>query len=104
MKLYIIGGALIAALLSGFWTGYQVASGKAAKQQIKVVAEVIENSNQDKKEITKHITKTNQVKAGAVREIIKIKEIIVNTECPLSDVASMRNETITRFPPDLFIQ
>lgn len=104
-KIYIAIGAVVALLGSSFWGGYQIASGKCAKKQVKVIAKAIEDNNQDKVEIAKHVTEVKETKARAVREIIKIKEVIVTTNiCPLGDVAVMRNQAYTTFPANLFFQ
>ena len=105
IKIAIIAAILLVSNALSVWATYQIISGKHAKQLNKAVAEAIENSNQDKVEIQKHVEETKIAKAGAVREItkIQIKKVFVPGDCPLDAVSQLRNETYSRIPPKLYL-
>ncbi len=103
-KFYLFFGILAVSVACSFFAGYQIASGKAAKNQVKVTKEAIKDSNEDKKAIIDHIKKTKSAKSGAVREIIKIQKIYVPGECPLNIVGELHNQAIAQHPTDLYIQ
>jgi len=106
VKFYLFFGILAVSVACSFFAGYQIASGKAAKKQVKVTKEAIKDSNEDKQEIIKHVSKVNQATNEAVREIIKIKvreiikiKTITTTEpCPIADVVRLQQQTYTSFP------
>jgi uncharacterized protein (UPF0333 family) len=97
-KFYLFFGILAVSVACSFFAGYQIASGKAAKKQVKVTKEAIKDSNEDKQEIIKHVSKVNQATNEAVREIIKIKTITTTEPCPIADVVRLQQQTYTSFP------
>jgi len=97
-KFYLFFGLLAVSVACSFFAGYQIASGKAAKKQVKVTKEAIKDSNEDKQEIIKHVSKVNQATNEAVREIIKIKTITTTEPCPIADVVRLQQQTYTSFP------
>ncbi len=97
-KFYLFFGILAVSVACSFFAGYQIASGKAAKKQVKVTKEAIKDSNEDKQEIIKHVSKVNQATNEAVREIIKIKTITTTEPCPIADVIRLQQQTYTSFP------
>jgi len=98
VKFYLFFGILAVSVACSFFAGYQIASGKAAKNQVKVTKEAIKDSNEDKQEIIKHVSKVNQATNEAVREIIKIKKITTTEPCPIADVVRLQQQTYTSFP------
>jgi len=98
VKFYLFFGILAVSVACSFFAGYQMASGKAAKKQVKVTKEAIKDSNKDKQEIIKHVSKVNQATNEAVREIIKIKTITTTEPCPIADVVRLQQQTYTSFP------
>jgi len=90
VKFYLFFGILAVSVACSFFAGYQMASG--------VTKEAIKDSNEDKQEIIKHVSKVNQATNEAVREIIKIKTITTTEPCPIADVVRLQQQTYTSFP------
>lgn len=103
MKIYIAIALIVGISSSSFYVGFQVATGREAKKDVKLLSKAIEDSNEDQIEIIEHIAEVNKTTNEATREIIKIKTIVVTERCIVNDVIRLRNEAYTAYPAELFV-
>jgi len=95
VKLYVAIGLILAIITSSFWAGYQVASGKAAKQDKKVITERIENHNADIISLEAHTAKIVELEKRYKKQFSRIPRISNNTNCPVDAYKLMWNEAAT---------
>ena len=85
MRVYVAIGLVIAIATSCFWAGYEVASGKAYKQQNRVITNEIKNRNADTKALQKHTIEVQTRKVKAQDANKRIERNTAPTDCPVDE-------------------
>lgn len=101
-RVYVVIGLLVLALVGGYGAGYKAGMGKEKAKEVKVITTAVKDDNEDKAEISSHITEVNKTKSEVSREILLSAPIITYNNCPIGEFTNLRNETYSKFPEMLF--
>lgn len=92
IKVYAGIGIILGVAASGFWAGYQIASGKAAKQENKIIIEQVENHNEDIISLEAHTAKVNALENEYKERLARIPSVPIDTHCPIDDFKRVWDE------------
>lgn len=100
-RILIIIGLVIAIATGSFFAGYQVANGRCVAKQLTTLSNAVEDANEDAEVINETRTGIQNEKVKVVEKIVQLPPIIIESECPLSDVIELQQsiyEAITQVP------
>ena len=104
IKVYIALGVCAMLLFGGFYAGYNFKSGMVAKEKVKITENLIEDDNQDKKEIAEHVKTVYKTVTKVERKIIQLPPITITERCPIGDVIRLQQQTYSNYPSMLFFK
>lgn len=93
IKVYLAIGLLLAVTTASFWAGYQIASGKAIKQENHVIKEQVEDHNEDIRVIEKDSNDVAEKQAEHKKRLDSIPLVQPDTPCP--DHSILWHEAVT---------
>ena len=88
--------ALIGAIFSGgFYLGYNQATGKVAKETVKVANAKIENHNEDTISLQEHTNDIAKIQKSYEEELRKLNLVQRSDTCNISDYERLHNEAVS---------
>ena len=92
IKIYVVIGLIVSIAASCFWAGYQVASGKVAKQEKKIIIDQVENHNEDIISLEAHTAKITELEKRYQEKLSRIPSVPVDIDCPVDDFKRVWDE------------
>ena len=103
MKSKILLAAFLASFFGGMYLGYHLHSSFTLGKEVAIVNEKIEDDNEDKEAITKHVTEVEKVVYITRDKIIRLPAITNDDSgCGLNDSVRLQQSIYDEFPEVLF--
>lgn len=84
---------------AGLWLGYQYATGKEAKKDIKIITNELENHNEDLISLQEHTRLIEETKRQAQKRNEGIPRVDTDIVCPISEHERMWNQAVRNANP-----
>ena len=94
IKVYLSIILLVGVISSSFWAGYQVASGREAKRENKVIKAEVINHNEDIISLEKHTNEIAEIQKRYQKELAKLSLVQPDSVCAVDDFSGLWNEAI----------
>lgn len=91
MKLYVILALIAAYTAFVIFATWQVATGREARKDLKVIEKQVEDSNEDAIEIQKEVETIEKERTVVVEKIVRLPAVRAS-DCPLSDVIELQSQ------------
>jgi hypothetical protein len=93
-RLLIAGGLVVAIFVSGVTIGYKLATGKQAKQEVKIITKKVENQNEDIISLQEHTKEIAKLQKQYKQKLANIPVVVSPSDCSVSDYQRVWDEAI----------